>query len=75
MKYVAPIYLIVVFVAFCRSQPAELDPGGRATSRLRQGALALIAATTLLLVVCTYVGEKRWRAAGIDVDGRQPAAD
>jgi neurotransmitter:Na+ symporter, NSS family len=72
MKYIAPVYLIVVFVAFCRSnlpvwiQAVRDEPA-------RQGALALILATTLLLVVCTYLGEKRWRAAGIDLDGREPA--
>ncbi len=72
MKFVAPIYLIVVFVAFCKSnlpawiQAVRDDPA-------RQGALALITATTLLLVVCTYLGEKRWRAAGIDLDGDKPA--
>jgi len=74
MKYVAPSYLIVVFVAFCRSNLPSWIQAVR-DEPARQGALALVAATTLLLVVCTYVGEKRWRAAGIDVDGRQPAAD
>jgi hypothetical protein len=42
---------------------------------LRQGALGLIAAVTLLMVVCTYLGEKRWRAAGMDVDGDHPPTD
>jgi neurotransmitter:Na+ symporter, NSS family len=72
MKYVAPLYLIVVFAAFCRS---NLGDWMRAVARepLQQGALALIAATALLLVVCTAVGAKRWHAAGLDLDGTKPA--
>jgi hypothetical protein len=31
--------------------------------------------TALILIVCTRVGEKRWRAAGLDVDGREAPAD
>jgi SNF family Na+-dependent transporter len=69
MKYVTPVYLIVVFVAFSwrnlgtwvRTVLAE---------PLRQGALLLVLATAAVLVVCTRVGEKRWRAAGLDIDGR-----
>ena len=38
---------------------------------LRQGALALSPRSPSLLVVCTCVGEKRWRAAGLDVDGKR----
>ncbi len=47
----------------------------RVDEPLRQGALVLVAATTLILVVCTAVGEKRWRAAGLDIDGKLPADD
>jgi NSS family neurotransmitter:Na+ symporter len=74
MKYVAPIYLIVVFVAFCfKNLPAWLS--GVAKEPLAQGALALVAFTTLVLVVCTWIGERRWRAAGMDVDGAHPPQD
>lgn len=73
MKYVAPVYLIVVFVAFCYSNlPAWVS--GVAQDPARQGALALVVGTTLLLVACVAVGERRWRAAGLDLDG-QKAAD
>jgi SNF family Na+-dependent transporter len=71
MKYVSPLYLIVVFVAFCFQ-----NLGGWVTAvaeePLRQGALALVLGTTVLLVVCTRIGERRWRAAGLDLDGREP---
>jgi hypothetical protein len=37
--------------------------------------MLLILATTVLLVVCTWIGTKRWRAAGLDIDGREPIRD
>jgi hypothetical protein len=74
MKWVAPIYLLVVFAAFTvQNLPAWIR--GVTEEPLRQGALALVAATTALLVWCTYVGTKRWRAAGLDVDGEHEPAD
>ena len=66
-----PTYLIVVFTAFCyMNLPSWI--AAVAESPLRQGALALVAAVTAILVVCLYVGEKRWRALGLDIDGREP---
>ena len=74
MKYVTPTYLLVVFVAFAwQNLPSWIR--SVAAEPLRQGALALIGATILLLVVCVRVGEKRWRAAGLDIDGRLPPQD
>jgi hypothetical protein len=71
MRYVAPAYLIAVFVAFCFQ-----NLGGWVRSvadePLRQGALALVTAVIVLLVVCTRIGERRWRAAGLDLDGQRP---
>ena len=69
MKYVTPTYLLVVFVAFCW-QNLGAWVKSVADEPLRQGAVALIAATALILVVCTRIGEKRWRAAGLDIDGK-----
>lgn len=69
MKYVAPLYLLIVFGAFCyQNLPDWLQ--GVADEPLRQGALALIGGTILLLVICTAIGEKRWRAMGLDIDGK-----
>ena len=70
MKYVTPLYLIVVFAAFCVQ---NLGSWVRAVAAepLQQGALGLIFVTTVLLVVCTWIGERRWRAEGIDLDGER----
>jgi len=72
MKYVAPLYLLLVFAAFSvQNLPTWIR--SVAEEPLRQGALLLIGGVTALLVVCTWFGERRWRAAGLDVDGRDPA--
>jgi neurotransmitter:Na+ symporter, NSS family len=74
MKYLAPAYLLFVFGAFTiQNLPTWIKDV--ADEPLRQGALALIGVVTLILIVCTYVGERRWRAAGLDVDGDRPPAD
>jgi SNF family Na+-dependent transporter len=74
MKYVTPTYLLVIFAAFCWSNlPAWVKLV--ADEPLRQGAMALILGTLVLLVVCTRLGAKRWQAAGLDIDGREPAGD
>ncbi len=74
LKYVTPTYLLVVFVAFCwQNLPSWIT--GVSDEPLRQGALLLVLATTVVLVVCTRIGEKRWRAAGLDVDGREEAGE
>jgi len=74
MKYVTPTYLLVVFTAFAwQNLPAWIR--SVADEPLRQGAVGLIAATILLLVVCVRIGEKRWRAAGLDLDGKLPPED
>jgi hypothetical protein len=33
--------------------------------------MGLIGVVTLGLIVCTRIGEKRWRAAGLDIDGER----
>jgi SNF family Na+-dependent transporter len=72
MKYVAPLYLLVVFAAFSvRNLPDWIR--SVSDEPLRQAAVALIIAVIALLVVCTWIGERRWRAAGLDVDGRTSA--
>jgi SNF family Na+-dependent transporter len=74
MKYVSPIYLLIVFAAFCvQNLPAWVK--GVADEPLQQGALALVLAVTILIVICTWVGERRWRAAGLDLDGKRPPSD
>ncbi len=73
MKYVAPVYLIVVFVGFCvQNLPASIRQIGE--SPPAQIALGLIGVTLLGLILALRIGERRWRAAGIDLDGRHPIA-
>lgn len=72
MKYIAPAYLLIVFVGFCVQ---NLVPSLRAsweTTGSRMGVL-MILATLVLLVVVVMVGEKRMRARGVDIDDRRPA--
>jgi hypothetical protein len=70
MKFIAPLFLLIVFAAFCWNnlgtwiENAFADP-------VQLGALGLIVAVTALLVYCTHVGEKRWRAQGLDIDGTE----
>jgi SNF family Na+-dependent transporter len=72
MKYVAPLYLLVLFVAFSvQNLPNWLR--GVASQPLAQGAIALIVGVTIVLLICVRIGEKRWRAEGLDLDGRLPA--
>ena len=69
IKWVAPIYLLVIFVAFCVS---NLGDWVRAVAdqSAAQLALGLVAVVTIMLLIMVRIGEKRWRAAGIDVDDR-----
>jgi SNF family Na+-dependent transporter len=71
MKYVSPVYLIVVFVGFCwQNLPGSLR--GVAASPVAQLGVAMIVAVTVFLLWCVRVGERRWRAEGLDIDNRQP---
>lgn len=69
LKYVAPVYLLVVFVGFCRESLPEYF------SKLSQTPVALatmglIGVVIGLLLFITWQGEKRWREEGLDLDGR-----
>lgn len=72
MKYVAPAYLIIVFVGFTvQSLSTELRNSWASTgSRV---AMLTVAALLVYLVVVTWHGEKRLRAAGVDIDDNHPA--
>jgi NSS family neurotransmitter:Na+ symporter len=74
MRFVAPLYLLIVFGAFAyKNLPQWID--AVIAEPLRQGALLLILGVLSLLVFCTWLGERRWRAAGLDVDGARPPDD
>ena len=71
MKYVAPLYLIIVFVGFSiQNLPASIRAIGE--SPAAQLAMGLIGVTLVGLFVAVRMGTKRWRAAGLDIDDRNP---
>jgi neurotransmitter:Na+ symporter, NSS family len=74
MRYLTPLFLVVVFVAFCWNNLGDWIRAV-ADSGVKQMALGLIGLTILFLVVCTRIGEKRWRAMGLDLDGKLPPDD
>jgi NSS family neurotransmitter:Na+ symporter len=57
--------------AFVATQ-LESSLAAQHTSRL---TWMLILGTIVLLMVTTYLGTKRWRALGLDIDGRDPPPD
>ena len=72
MKYVAPVYLLIVLIAFCITNlPASIAQIRQ--EPLAQLALGLIAAVLVLMALCVRVGEKRWREQGLDLDGKELA--
>ncbi|MBK8249051.1 MAG: sodium-dependent transporter [Gemmatimonadetes bacterium] len=72
MKYVAPAYLIIVFVAFCFQNLVPSLQAAWATTGSRMAMLTIVGLVVFLLALVA-VGEKRWRAQGLDIDDRQPA--
>ena len=75
LKWVAPTYLLITIGRFVWNDL------GKWIAALGQNVVArntifLVLGVTALLVMFTYLGEKRWRAAGLDVDGeREPDED
>ena len=74
MKYVAPVYLLVVLGGFIyynmgqRLAEAAGNPVALCT-------LVFIGAIIVLLTVMVAAGERRWRRAGLDLDGRLPVGE
>jgi SNF family Na+-dependent transporter len=83
MKWVAPVYLLVIFVGFCwQTLPDKTRPDGTvkagylstlAEDRVAQLTWGLLLAVIVALVVVTAIGARRWRAQGLDLDGTQDA--
>jgi len=67
IKWVSPIYLLVIFATFCYANLGSWirDVGKEPAAQL---AIGLIVAVILMLLVMVRIGEKRWRAAGIDIN-------
>jgi SNF family Na+-dependent transporter len=69
MKYVSPLYLLIVMGAFIVTNlPASIAQISE--QPLAQGALALIGGVIVLLFVVVRIGERRWAAMGLDLDGK-----
>ena len=51
------------------------DASGRAANRPVLYAWMLILGTIALLMTVTALGSRRWRAAGLDLDGKKPPDD
>jgi uncharacterized membrane protein YhaH (DUF805 family) len=77
IKYVAPAYLIVIFVGFCTNNlPGYIETITDANNpghRNAQLAWLVIGGVIALLVAATAVGARRWRAQGLDLDGARDA--
>jgi len=80
MKYVSPVYLLVIFLGFCwyNLPPYVQSVFGEATDDSARRAVVyawlLILGTIAMLLVVTAIGTRRWRAAGLDIDGRHDDA-
>jgi hypothetical protein len=74
MKYLAPLYLGVVFFFFCKDNLGAWISAVSASFE-RQLALGLIGAVIFFLVVCVRIGEQRWRSQGLDIDDSRPLKD
>ena len=72
MKYVAPTYLIVIFVAFCFQNLGPWITAAWSSAGSRVGVMVILATLVFLLVV-VKMGETRWRAQGLDIDDTKPA--
>lgn len=72
MKYVAPTYLIVVFVGFTVQNLGPSISAAWASTGSRTAVLAILA-TLAFLLYFTAMGERRQRALGADLDDRNPA--
>lgn len=74
MKYVSPVYLLIVLGAFCVTNlPSSIAQISQ--QPMAQLALALIAGVMALLMVCVRIGEKRWKELGLDLDGKEGLVD
>ena len=71
MKYVAPAYLLIVLAGF-----SYFNLGAKlrelAANPVALWTMVIIAFVLALLLVVVGLGERRWRAAGMDIDGRYP---
>jgi neurotransmitter:Na+ symporter, NSS family len=74
IKWVSPLYLIVIFIAFCWSNLGDWirAVGDEPAAQL---AMAVIGVVLLFLLICVRIGEKRWAAEGLDLNGTRTLHD
>ncbi len=72
MKYVAPTYLIIVFVGFTVQNFRGALAASWANTGSRMGIITILAISAFLLVV-TWMGDRRMKAAGLDLVDAKPA--
>lgn len=80
MKWVSPLYLVTIFGFFCwLNVPGYvrtiLGTEGTPPNKVALYSWGLIITTVVMLMVVTKIGANRWRAAGMDLDGRRPPDD
>ena len=80
LKYVSPIYLLVIFVGFCWY---NVPPYVQSVLGIGEGESANMSAiyawlvilfTVALLLAVTAIGARRWQAAGLDINDSEPLA-
>jgi SNF family Na+-dependent transporter len=83
IQYISPVYLLVVIVGFCwQNFPDGVNADGSTKPGVITKALTdsdtqrtwfVILATIAGLVAITVLGSRRWRALGLDLDGKNTA--
>jgi NSS family neurotransmitter:Na+ symporter len=71
IKYVAPLYLLITIGRFgWKTLPEWIEKLG--SNPVARNTVFLLLGVIVLLCLLVYVGEKRWREQGLDIDGREP---
>jgi NSS family neurotransmitter:Na+ symporter len=74
LKYVAPLYLLITVGSFV-SQTFPKWIEGLGANPVARNTVLMIGVVIVILCVLVFLGEKRWREVGMDVDGDYPPAD
>jgi neurotransmitter:Na+ symporter, NSS family len=74
LKYITPSFLLVVFIGFCTQSLPDYLKGLRENDVARW-TVGVILVVALGLLALTFVGARRWRTAGLDLDGKEPPND
>ena len=74
IKYVAPVYLLITIARFVWTTLPEWIEG-LASNPVARNTVVLMGVVIVFLCLLVYVGERRWRSLGLDVDGEHPPDD